>query len=69
MALGGGDDYEILFTVPAGKAGRFADPPPEWGVPVRRIGRVESGAGAFLEEERGMRAIDELGHDHFGVGR
>ena len=41
----------------------------EWGVAVRRIGRVESGAGAFLEEERGMRAIDDLGHDHFGVAR
>jgi thiamine-monophosphate kinase len=69
MAFGGGDDYELLFTVPAGKAGRFADPPPEWGVAVRRIGRVESGAGAFLEEERGMRPIDELGYDHFGVAR
>jgi len=67
MALGGGDDYELLFTVPASKAGRFADPPPEWGVAVRRVGRVESGTGAFLEEERGMRPIDELGYDHFGV--
>jgi thiamine-monophosphate kinase len=69
MALGGGDDYEILFTVPPGKAGRFADPPSEWGVAVRRIGRVEAGAGTFLEEERGLRPIDELGYDHFGAAR
>ncbi|MEO8349267.1 MAG: thiamine-phosphate kinase, partial [Acidobacteriota bacterium] len=27
-ALGGGDDYELLFTVPAASAARFSDPPP-----------------------------------------
>ncbi len=69
MALGGGDDYELLFTVPAVKAGRLADLPPSSSVAVRRIGRVESGAGAFLEDERGMRPIDELGYDHFGSMR
>ena len=42
----------------------------EWGVAVRRIGRVEAGAGAFLEEARGLRPIDRLGYDHFfGVAR
>ena len=70
MALAGGDDYELLFTVPASESGRFADPPAEWGVAVRRIGRVEAGAGAFLEEARGLRPIDRLGYDHFsGVAR
>jgi thiamine-monophosphate kinase len=66
MALGGGDDYELLFTVPTAHSGQFADPPPEWGAPVRRIGRVEAGSGALLEGDRGLRAIDGLGFDHFG---
>jgi len=68
MALEGGDDYELLFTTPAERAGRFADPPAEWGAPVRRVGRIESGEGAFLEEARGLRPIDDLGFDHYGAG-
>ena len=69
MALGGGDDYELLFTVPPASAGAFSDPPPHWGVEVRRIGRVEPGAGVFLEEERGLRPIGDRGFDHFGGPR
>ena len=68
MALAGGDDYELLFTTPPDRAGPFADPPAEWGAPVRRVGRIESGAGAFLEDARGLRAVDDLGFDHFGAG-
>ena len=65
LALEGGDDYELLFTVAAADAPRFSDPPPEWGVDVRRIGRVEAGEGAFLEEDDGQRPIGDLGFDHF----
>ena len=63
-ALGGGDDYELLFTVPPAIAGRFSDPPPDWGVEVRRIGRVEAGSGVFLEDERGRRPVGDRGFDH-----
>jgi thiamine-monophosphate kinase len=66
MALGGGDDYELLFTTRAGRAGRFSDPPAEWGASVQRVGRVEAGDGAFLEEAQGLRPIGDLGFDHFG---
>lgn len=65
LALGGGDDYELLFTVAPENTSVFADPPVEWGVPVQRVGRVESGEGVFLEEEDGLRPIGELGFDHF----
>ena len=68
-ALGGGDDYELLFTVPPASAGPFSDPPPDWGVEVRRIGRVEPGEGVFLEEESGLRPIGDRGFDHFGEPR
>lgn len=67
MALAGGDDYELLFTTPSDRAGRFADPPAEWGPSVSRVGRVESGEGAFLEDARGLRSIDDFGFDHFGA--
>jgi thiamine-monophosphate kinase len=64
LAIEGGDDYELLFTVAAADAPRFSDPPPEWGVGVQQIGRVEAGEGAFLAEEGGLRPIGDLGFDH-----
>ncbi len=67
MALSGGDDYELLFTTPPDRAGVFADPPPEWDATVCRVGRIESGEGAFLDEAPGMREIADLGFDHFGA--
>lgn len=69
MALSGGDDYELLFTVSAELAGSLAGPPAEWGVPVWRIGRIESGTGAYVDGARGLRPIDDLGFDHFGSAR
>ncbi|HZI68045.1 MAG TPA: thiamine-phosphate kinase [Thermoanaerobaculia bacterium] len=68
-ALGGGDDYELLFSVSPAHAGRFADPPADWGVEVRRIGRVEPGDGVFLEGEEGLRPVGNRGFDHFGGPR
>lgn len=61
-ALAGGDDYELLFTVPPGtdcvSLGRSA------GVDLTRIGVIESGAGVRID---GEPAAAELGHgfDHF----
>ncbi len=43
--LTGGDDYEILATVPAPTAEAFAEAAAEAGVPVTRIGRVIEGEG------------------------
>ncbi|HSD73061.1 MAG TPA: thiamine-phosphate kinase [Thermoanaerobaculia bacterium] len=64
LALESGDDYELLFTMAPENAVRAADPPAEWGVEVRKVGRVEAGRGAFLEDENGRRPIGELGFDH-----
>lgn len=69
LALSGGDDYELLFTTSAEGAARLADPPAEWGVAVRAIGRIEAGQGAFLEDDRGTRSIADMGFDHFGAAR
>lgn len=45
-ALTGGDDYEILCTVPPAALDAFAEAAAEAGVPVRPIGTVVAGAGA-----------------------
>lgn len=45
MALSGGDDYELLFAVPAGHESRLARLVAGWTVPATRIGTVRKGAG------------------------
>jgi thiamine-monophosphate kinase len=45
MALTGGDDYELLFTVPARLEPRLARLTRGWSVPVTRLGTVRPGAG------------------------
>ncbi|MEP0707162.1 MAG: thiamine-phosphate kinase [Parvibaculum sp.] len=64
---GGGDDYEILFVVPAGKADAIAGIAAETGVPVTRIGSI-------LRADQGLSAVDgsgrqiplkQLGYRHF----
>ena len=65
LALSGGDDYELLFTIPQAESARLAAHAGELGVPVTRIGRVEQGSGAVLRDRTGERDIAELGYDHF----
>lgn len=64
FALGGGDDYELLFTVPRSAEHGLATRP---GVDVRitRVGEIVSGRGVRLV--RAGRAVDSgiAGYDHF----
>jgi thiamine-monophosphate kinase len=64
LVLGGGDDYELLFTSEAGAEGDLAAGSAAWGVTVRRIGVCEEGAGAILRDRSGDRDIAGLGFDH-----
>ena len=45
LALTGGDDYELCFTVPRGREERLKALESDFGCPLTRIGHVESGAG------------------------
>lgn len=64
LALAGGDDYELLFTVPAGTD--CAPLARSAGVELTRIGRIDGGAGVRVDGEPAA----ELGHgfDHFAAG-
>jgi thiamine-monophosphate kinase len=65
LALSGGDDYELLFTVPEKAAGALETHLSGLGAPVTRIGRVEAGRGAVLRDGAAERDVAGLGHDHF----
>jgi thiamine-monophosphate kinase len=67
--LAGGDDYELLFTVPAAREERLALRAGAFGVPVTRVGRVEPGAGAVLWHAGALRDISGFGHDHLETPR
>jgi len=62
-ALDDGEDFELLFTVPADRAARLADAWP-FGVPVTEIGTV-GGADVVLERADGSREpLPPHGYEH-----
>ncbi len=66
--LTGGDDYEILFTVPASREGVLASLSREAGVPVTRIGQMVAGDDVVVRDAAG-RAMEtgQGGYRHFGA--
>jgi thiamine-monophosphate kinase len=64
--VSGGDDYEILCTVPADREAAFADAARARGVPVTSIGTVSAGSGLVLDGPDGVPIqLDVTGWDHF----
>ncbi|PTT77956.1 thiamine-phosphate kinase, partial [Pelomonas sp. HMWF004] len=58
--LAGGDDYELVFTAPAGEV------LPDVGVPLTRIGVIEPAAGLRVVDARGEPVAHGLrSFDHF----
>lgn len=67
LVLTGGDDYEVLAAVPPEHAGHFERLARAGGVPVSRIGRLQSGAGVVVRDATGAAlALPATGYDHFG---
>lgn len=60
IVLGGGDDYEILFTAPPGMAGRLSDLSREFDTAITRIGAIGAGAGVTVRDAAG--AVLPVGH-------
>lgn len=57
LALGGGEDYTLLFALPP-----RTTPPADFG--ARAIGRLIPGRRLFIEGGDGRRALDPAGWDH-----
>jgi thiamine-monophosphate kinase len=66
LVLGGGDDYELVFTAP-----RIAEPvlatlATALALPITMIGRVEAGRGVRVVDETGRNiALAASGYRHF----
>ena len=64
--LSGGDDYELLFTAPAGAAGRLAELSRSLDLPLTEIGRIEAGSGVAVVDETGADIpLKSQGFRHF----
>ncbi len=65
LALSGGEDFELLWTVPREKA-RDAErvAASVLGHPPFRLGKIEEGKGVFLKTRDGLKEITFLGYEH-----
>ncbi len=64
--LGGGDDYELLFSAPAEKAPEITKMSANLGIPVSAIGVIVSGAGVTVKDAEGNALdIQNRGYRHF----
>ena len=64
MALHGGDDYELLFTVPRKLVGRLRQAPGFSGLTA--IGEIERGSGVVLVDSVGRSSpLPSRGWDSF----
>ena len=65
LAATGGDDYELLFTVPADKEHMVQTAAEGTGVPVTRIGAFKSGSGLSIHDAIGNVPLPRrLGYEH-----
>jgi thiamine-monophosphate kinase len=63
--LTGGDDYEILMTLPAERLAAFRSAAAEGGVAVSEIGRVVSGKGARFMRDGKVLQFARPSYSHF----
>ena len=64
-ALTGGDDYELLFTVPLARLGAMNNAVALGLGPVTRIGSIVSGNGVRVFTRGGVMQFSGAGFDHF----
>src|SRR5262245_17020950 len=64
-ALTGGDDYELLFTVPQARLGAMSNAMALGLGPVARIGSLVSGNGVRVSARGGVTQFSGSGFDHF----
>ncbi len=66
LVLGGGDDYELLFTAPVSARASVQAAARQADTPVTRIGRIDAQAGLRLVDAQGRPVTgDYASFDHF----
>ena len=66
LALSGGEDYELLCTVPEDRVKRLERYAGQLGCPITDIGVVTAGRGVRVEDGRGRALrVGARGYDHF----
>ena len=66
FALAGGDDYELVFSAPPGRAAEVTSAANASGVGVTRIGRLDAEPGLRLIDANGAAVANGFGSfDHF----
>jgi thiamine-monophosphate kinase len=70
LALSGGEDYELLFTVPPGRESALAPLSQSLALPLTRVGTVIEAAEGLLVEDRLGRPYrpGRTGFNHFSPG-
>jgi thiamine-monophosphate kinase len=65
LALGGGDDYELCFTVPPHRLAQLLSelPPQRWG--YTRIGTVRADSGVVVLRDGTVMEFSHSGYQHF----
>ncbi len=64
--LGGGEDFELLFTLPCALAeGVRREIPARYGIPVHRIGEIVGEEGIHLRRGNTIERVNPQGWDHF----
>lgn len=66
MALDGGDDYQLCFTVPKAREKALAKAAADWETRPSRIGEITKAPGLRLELLGREIEMDPGGWDHFG---
>jgi len=68
--LNGGDDYELCFTLPAGRADAVSALIQAGGCPITRIGQISATPGVRCRDATGrLVAPSRVGFDHFTAER
>ncbi|HEY4291539.1 thiamine-phosphate kinase [Luteibacter sp.] len=68
FALGGGDDYELCFTVPADRAGEVGATMARLGCGATRVGRIVDGSGVRVFDGNGnVYEPARAGWNHFAA--
>jgi thiamine-monophosphate kinase len=65
VVLGGGDDYELLFTARPEFEAAITECATRAGLPVTRIGTMRSERGLALASDHGEKSLQPFGWDHF----